>query len=265
MITISRLGIVPLEYDRLTPEAYGNFELSAARAEQVDILFGARCETAFNALWSKHPLGTPRAILHAGFFAAKPGEHGTGEAFDLDGIVWPDERIFTVQDEGMSLHGLGIQAHLYMYFGVMLNEHHSAAHADHFHLDSSRPVGYRNSSSLNMTIQHMLNEVYGYELDVDGDFGPKTRKAVTDVQSEQGLVGGQSLYSLLEWNEFMEKTRDLAFARGIHKTLSEPASDNTDSHNVIKIMTTRQQEIEDLVVVQSQDLERLRELLGVRM
>src|SRR3712207_3372990 len=87
------LAQVPTHYAREPVAPYGT--RGVRRTFHCTHDFFARLEACFNELWAVAPLGQPEVLVSAGAHAEKPGEHGRGEAFDLDALFWPGRAFVT--------------------------------------------------------------------------------------------------------------------------------------------------------------------------
>jgi hypothetical protein len=182
--------------------------------------------------------GTPDVILSAGAFVNKPGLHGKGRAFDLDGIIWPDKTFVTLsagfgnQDRAFYY---GIEAFLRKHFGIVLDYNFNADHRDHFHMDDSEGVGFKAGSRSRVKfLQGALTHVHGIPVVVDGDFGQLTKAATQQVLGDLGIAG--SITNGAVWDDFLSAT----LKRGIGlpaATVEMPGADPLDLiHDVYSII-----------------------------
>src|SRR6185436_7057933 len=88
-------GGVPVHYDRLaSPHHYGS--RGKARNFHCKTDFEPLLDAAFRDVWLYTGLGKAEVITSAGAYVNKPGQHGQGRAFDIDGIFWSDKTFVTL-------------------------------------------------------------------------------------------------------------------------------------------------------------------------
>lgn len=195
-----KIDTTPLYYERLsTDDAWGDLVPSEHTGFYMTPAFMGRLIQA--------TLGLPpmKGIISAGAYVEKPGAHGTGEAFDLDGIVWKDGSMWKATEFATVTQQRDycvIQCHFMQYFGVVLGRHYNAAHKDHLHLDTSRPVAFRHNSYATVTaLQAALHYVYDRPVEIDGVWGPKTAEAFRSEIDYGGKYPSDSKYLA-----FLERT-----------------------------------------------------------
>lgn len=187
-VEFTHLTGVPVHYARPPVAAYGSlgeprrFRCAAETAEALENLFRDIFTCAPKAF------GPPVAILSAGAFVDKPGEHGRGRAFDLDGIHWRNRVFLATEQRGDRLLYLMIQALCLRHFGVVLGFNYNPAHEDHLHMDQGRPVRFRETRSATYFHQEVLNTLFDGALDVDGEYGPLTNAALIRARKSMGLT-----------------------------------------------------------------------------
>ena len=92
-----KLAGVPVHYDRLAaPFGYGT--RGKPHTFYCAGTFEAALERCLQELWELCPLGRPEVITSAGAWVEKPGYHGQGRAFDLDGLFWVTKSFVTRYD-----------------------------------------------------------------------------------------------------------------------------------------------------------------------
>jgi len=208
LVKFSELAGVGVYYDRRSLKDYGFGQRTAMLADQrlIDAL-----EKTFTKLWEF--VGKPHRILSAGAYTDKPGWHGKGLGFDLDGLGWHDRQNpfamavpFTAKDyakpAGRRLY-IGIEAVLRATFpGTILNYNYNAAHQDHWHMQMDGVQVFRKTRSQVLWLQDALNLVLGGEpLVVDGAYGPKTQRAEHILKDVNGY-GWAALSDLEYWSKF---------------------------------------------------------------
>ena len=179
---------VPVYYDRADHAVYGT-------ADRLTDIYGMPAlhealNKAFIKLIEVFGRGLPTAILTAGSYVDKPGWHGRGLAFDLDGIAWPNYKITAKDYLTQRDNYLVIDACLRQFFPTVLDAFYNKAHQDHFHvqLDGSS-MGYnQHSTSDTKYVQTALNHLCGAQLKVDGVYGDKTMEVLLDFLDEGGLT-----------------------------------------------------------------------------
>lgn len=129
--------------------------------------------------------GGLRFIATAGAYVNKPKYHGLGRAFDLDMVRW--DHATSAPILGHHVHGqrvvqrryLGVDAVARRWFKYVLDGWYNGAHHDHLHLDDGGGalvfnVNYRSDT---VFVQAAANLMIGAKLEIDGVYGPRTRKA----------------------------------------------------------------------------------------
>ncbi len=136
-------------------------------------------------------------IVTAGTFVDKPGQHGLGQAFDLDQVRWSNGAITPYWREHASPHGRPVRRYLALdavcrrHFRWVLDGRYNAAHEDHLHLDfGGGPVGLdRTSRSETVFVQQVLNQHQGAGLAQDGKWGGRTQAAFEESCRRLGVQG----------------------------------------------------------------------------
>lgn len=207
MKTINQIHGIPLHYARLTNHPYGT------RGEQrnflVDEDFLSILENAFQEVFEHCPLGIPEVITTAGIFVDKPGQHGHGKAFDLDAVFWRDETLVTSNFIHQKELYLGIESFLRKHFGIVLNYYYPN-HKDHWHVDTSVPVDYNETSkSETLYLQLALKRIYKEEILVDGVWGRQTSGVVKEVFERLGI--NTPITTKVNYVKFLDMTGKIAF------------------------------------------------------
>src|SRR5207247_6704118 len=100
--------------------------------------FETELDDCFQALWHICPLGQAEVIASGGAWVEKPGFHGQGRAFDLDGIFWAGKGFVTLHDGfqgGDQVFYYAVEAIVRRHFGTVLDYNYDIDHRDHLHLD----------------------------------------------------------------------------------------------------------------------------------
>ncbi|CAL2093917.1 conserved protein of unknown function [Tenacibaculum sp. 190524A02b] len=207
MKTINQINGIPLHYARLTNHPYGT------RGEQRNFLieenFLTILENALKEVFENCPLGVPEVITTAGIFVNKPGQHRHGKAFDLDAIFWENETLVTTNFVHQKELYLGIESFLRKHFGIVLNYYYPN-HKDHWHVDTSVPVDYNQSSkSETLYVQLALKHIYKEEILVDGIWGRQTSGIVKEVFNRLGIH--TPITTKANYIKFLDVTGKVAF------------------------------------------------------
>jgi hypothetical protein len=205
-----------------------------------------KLEAFFSELWKVCLLGKAEVITSAGAWVEKPGFHGLGEAFDLDGIFWGNKNFVTLRYPTDKKFYLGVEAVLRKKFGQVLNFHYNSSHRDHFHIDLGNEVGFRRANSLIKFLQAALNDVFQDSVDIDGGYGNQTDGALKRVLRHIGITGG--LDEGNNWMLFLEETARVAFARpeGIISAERRPVAEASSPLDLLQeVYSVLDEELED--------------------
>jgi hypothetical protein len=158
-------------------------------------------------------------IVTAGLFVDKPGQHGLGQAMDLDEVRWTNGAITPFLHEHESpdptvrRRYLALDAVCRRHFRYVLDGRYNADHADHLHMDfgGGELVCHTDSRSDTVFVQQVLNEFQGSALDVDGVWGERTQRAFLGSKLRLGVVGDPTR-SPLDWRQWLYGTAASGFA-----------------------------------------------------
>ncbi|SHH61544.1 extensin family protein [Ferrimonas marina] len=209
LVRFNALAGIPLHYDRYlppSPHVYGT------RGKQLFFKAAPRMlgalEACFEQLSSECPMGRPQVITTAGAWVSKGGSHGKGIGFDLDGLHWEGNQwIATSYPQSPSFY-LGIESVLRQHFGTVLGFNYDRRHEDHFHIDLGTAVGFnRYSKSRTEYVQACLLHLHGYQIDIDGRYGPDTTATVKEALADLQISGGLS--SKENWHQFLRTNAKL--------------------------------------------------------
>lgn len=207
MLARNHVNGIPLHYARLTDHPYGT--RGYQRNFYIDGQFLKTLESAFEEVFENCPLGTPEVITTGGILVNKPGHHGHGSAFDLDAIFWKNSSLVTLNFLNQKELYLGIESYLRRHFGIVLNYFYPN-HQDHWHMDSSVPVDFNQSSrSETFYVQMALRYIYGKEVLIDGIWGRQTAWAIKTVFEELGIP--VPITTKKNYLQFLKTTGNLAF------------------------------------------------------
>lgn len=199
---------VPVRYDRTAQAPYGShgIQYDFHATEELEGVLD-RC---FAEIWEKCPLGKGNIIISAGAWVDKPGKHGTGEAFDLDGIHWDEKSFICLDYPSDPSFYLGIEAILRKHLPTVLDYNYNTDHHDHLHIDLGGSIGFRtNSQARVFFLQAALTHVLNIPVGIDGDWGTETSGA-TEVALERLGISG-ALTERPVWLQFLDRVAELAF------------------------------------------------------
>lgn len=225
--TAPKLGGVSLFYDRRSASDLGKgapvtLTMTQGIEDQLD-----RC---FNELWNICPNGKPNKIFTAGAWTNKPGMHGAGRAFDLDGFEWSNRKFIVLEDgrkNGDRKFYFGIEAVLRKHFGIVLDYLYNSDHYDHFHIDDGVSIDFDTSArSKVLFLQGALVFVFGLSVGstgIDGRWGDNTKNALNQALSRLGITG--SIFNRNVWLDFLTQTAKEAFGTSVisrNVTITQP-------------------------------------------
>jgi hypothetical protein len=171
-------------------------------------------------------------IVTAGTFVDKPGQHGLGQAFDLDQVRWANGAVTPYWREHASgsrtvvRRYLAVDAVCRRHFRWVLDGRYNAAHADHLHLDFGGGTVRldRSSRSETVFVQQMLNAHQGAGLAVDGKWGGRTQAAFDESRRRLG-VGGEPWANAPSWRAWLFRAASCGFA---DRPFEAPPGDHAD-------------------------------------
>ena len=209
--TFVQLAGVPLHYDRYeNGSGFGcgtrgkPFKPRATQA-MVEVL-----DKCFDDVFRQSPFGPGEVITSAGAFVDKPGYHGSGQAFDLDGIFWAEEWLVALEYPNKPHLYLALESILRQHFGTVLAYNYNSDHKDHFHMDIGSAVGFEMMSKSRVEfLQSTLFYVHGYQVGIDGVWGPSTEAVAKVALSEIGIGG--NIHSKATWLSYLTTSAERAF------------------------------------------------------
>jgi hypothetical protein len=202
------LAGIPVHYDRPPLAPYGSdgvtYDFHAVKA----------CELSAGALVKeirdKAPasFGALELVLSAGAWVDKPGEHGRGNAFDLDGIKWKNQTLMAKERPTKTVLYIAVQALCHKHFGTVLDFNYNVDHQDHLHIDLGQDVGFRKTKSTTLFIQASVNVIYQENVGLDGEYGPMTDAALKRVLTKVAIgdIGVEA-----NWLAFLDRVSADAF------------------------------------------------------
>jgi hypothetical protein len=216
----TKLAGVPVHYDRLPPQfPYGS--RGKAMNFHSTQSFQQKLEACFKELWAVCPLGKAEVITSAGAYVAKPGAHGQGRGFDIDGIFWKDKAFITLQYPQDRRFYTAVEAVLRKHFGNVLNYEYDGAHKDHFHIDDLTAPSFRITSKARVLfLQMALTYFFNRPVEIDGRIGRETnsaaRGALIDLKLAKAseVSDDEKLHTRLNkvWPEFLDASAAEGFA-----------------------------------------------------
>ncbi len=159
------------------------------------------------------------AIVTAGVFVDKPGQHGLGQAFDLDEVRWSNGTISPYAREHLSTDRRVLRRYLALdavcrrHFRYVLDGRYNAAHADHLHMDFGGGVVRcdRTSRSDTVFVQQVLNSHQGARLQLTGRWGSATQAAFDESRRRLGVTGDPTT-STDAWRTWLVRVAACGFA-----------------------------------------------------
>jgi len=194
---ITHAGPYRLAFDRLNSH-YGIIEPLPDR-DNRRFRGTAALQAALNqwASFLDRILSPPSYILTGGLYRDKPGEHGKGNAIDVDGFWWSDDNKFLAKEAPTDwIKYLTVEASLRKVFGTVLNYDYNQAHQDHWHCDLGAGIAWRTVRSQALFAQRALNEIWNEKLKVDGKWGNLSKSAMARQGYEFPASG--------EWDRFLD-------------------------------------------------------------
>lgn len=210
LITFTTIAGVPVHYDRYDRSSgFGYGTRGKPFRPRATRKMIASLDDCFNEMFKIPALGKAEVITSAGAFVDKPGYHGKGQAFDLDGIFWAQEELVAIQYLQKPHLYLAVESIIRKHFGTVLAYNYNAAHQDHFHLDTGTAVGFQKMSKSRVEyLQASLLYVHGYQIGVDGVWGPSTDATVKAALQDLGINGNLGMTNT--WAEYLTLTASRA-------------------------------------------------------
>lgn len=136
-------------------------------------------------------------IISAGAYVNKPGQHGLGQAFDLDEVQWsngaisPYRRDHASRDRAVVRRYVALDAVCRRHFRWVLDGGYNAAHGDHLHLDfgGGAPRCDPKSTSDTAFVQMACNAHMDARLRVDRIWGRATEAAFNESVRRLAVPG----------------------------------------------------------------------------
>lgn len=213
---------VPVHYDRYPNPQYGYGTRGKPHTWHCTEAFEEKLNDAFEELWTVCPLGRAEVITTAGAYVDKPGMHGEGRGFDVDGIFWENRSFVTKNYPNDRPFYLAVEAVLRKHFGTVLNYEYNVDHQDHLHVDDGSTTGFvAQHRSRVLFLQMVLTHVFDRTVTIDGLIGPETNGAAGDLLlrlglAEEGDVDDDSkLHRTLNdrWTALLDRAAETGFDR----------------------------------------------------
>lgn len=238
------LNGIPVHYDRPPVAPYGSrgiaYDFHATQE------FENRLDACFAELEQVCPRGRPEVITSAGAWVDKEGYHGSGEAFDLDGLHWSNTKFITLNFPTDRRFYLGVEAVLRKHFPTVLNFYFNEAHHDHLHMDLGFEMAFnRVRRSKVLFLQAALTHVLEISVAIDGGWGPETSGGTTRALDELNIAG--QLENLDTWRQFLTAISKRAFSEDIPSTAKTVSVRKQNVGNVKKWFATVDDEPEFVV------------------
>lgn len=196
LVTITHAGPYRLAYDRLT--TLGVIEPAPNRDTRT--FRGTQALQDALDLWAGFVptvMDPPAYVLTGGLTVNKPGEHGAGNAIDVDGFWWSDTNTFLANDAPTDWYRyLTYEATLRKAFGTVLNWDYNANHHDHWHCDLGHSTAWRAAESQAKFVQRALREIWRFDLAVTGTWDADSRAALAEAGYDFDAAGG--------WDRFLD-------------------------------------------------------------
>lgn len=194
LVEWDRLGGVPVHYARDRTPSLRN--PGTQRSFRSTPSFKSKVDDMFAELWEHCGLGEASIIVSAGALVVKPGMHGAGRAFDLDGIIWratdeqPEREFYCIDFATDAPFYWGVGGILNRHMRYVLHAAYNANHHDHYHIDDTHAPDFsRGSPSGVKYLQAAITHVHGIPIVIDGKAGPQTNGAVRTVLDRLGIDG----------------------------------------------------------------------------
>lgn len=209
--TFTELAGVPVHYDRYDASSgYGYGTRGKPFRPRATQKMIATLQACFRDLFEQAPLGPAEVVTSAGALVEKPGYHGSGQAFDLDGIFWKNTHLVALEYPAKPHLYLAVESVLRQHFGTVLAYNYNADHKDHFHLDPGTAVGFQRLSKSRVEyLQASLFYVHGYPLGIDGVWGPSVEHVARQAMADLKISG--ALNTQAAWIQYLKITTRRAF------------------------------------------------------
>jgi hypothetical protein len=187
--SFTEIAGVPVHYDRFPDPRYSYGTRGKPMRFHATKDFHDTLNRAFEELWEVCPLGKAEVITTAGAYVAKPGSHGLGRGFDIDGIFWKDKTFITLHYPQDRRFYAAVEAVLRKHFGNVLNYEYDAAHQDHFHVDDLTAPSFRTTSRARVLfLQMAVTNFFDRPVAIDGRIGSETNSAARGAVIDLGLA-----------------------------------------------------------------------------
>lgn len=225
--SFTKLAGVPVHYDRFQDPRFTYGTRGKPLTFHTTEAFERKLDGCFQELWDVCPLGQAEVITSAGAYVDKPGSHGLGRGFDIDGLFWANKTFVTLHYPQDRRFYLGVESVLRKHFGTVLNFEFNAAHRDHFHIDDLSATGFvAGHRTRVLYVQMILTHLFDRPVAIDGAIGSQTNGAVRnllidlDLSEADEIASDTALHAKLDEVWFM--LLDRAAAAGFSETTPAP-------------------------------------------
>ncbi len=247
--SFTHLAGVPVHYDRFQDPRFTYGTRGKPLTFHSTEAFEQTLAGFFHELWDVCPLGRAEVITSAGAYVDKPGSHGLGRGFDIDGIFWADKTFVTLHYPQDRQFYLGVEAVLRKHFGTVLNYEFNAAHRDHFHIDDLNATGFvAGHRSRVLFLQMMLTHLFNRPVGIDGKVGSETNGAAREMLIDLGLSPAVAVASASSLHEKLDEVwmplMDRAAAAGFSGRRPAPRPEEDPLHLIENLYDTIENELD---------------------
>ena len=208
-VAVDALDGVPVFYERLAHPR--PIRLSIARSYLPIV------ERTVKEVRARVParFGPMQRISSAGTFVNKPGMHGLARAIDWDRWVFENTEIAPIRHD----HASPSKATRRRYWALaaicranssfVLHGRYNRDHEDHIHQDNGSHVRFAQMESTVKLCQAVLNDIFGNNLEIDGNFGGQTRTALQRAMEKVQL--DSNFEDVTMWTRFLRRSGRLGF------------------------------------------------------
>ncbi len=202
---------VPLYYWRYEDGEPRPVSIYSTYALQARLTWWVRKLRMITAKAEDPRYGTIDRIVTAGAYVNRSGQHGEGNAFDLDQVRWsggfrstPYWQAHSNTHRRVRRRYLAVDAMTRRAFRYVLDGWYNSAHADHIHMDLGGlpTVCSRSSGSDTVFVQAACNDFMDAGLVVDGVWGSLTEVAFAEARQRLRVTDDPFL-SIRAWRQVL--------------------------------------------------------------